>query len=77
LIGINKTKKLARSNSLLLSQQVYGKEHVCTHHLDTYYKPKYLKSVEDGKHVFGYPDGLPGGWCKHKKIHLVGHSQGG
>ena len=46
------------------------------HHIDTYYKPKYLKSVADGEHVLAYPDGIPGGWCKHRKIHFVGHSQG-
>ena len=57
----------------MVSEQVYGKEHVCKEHPDTYYKPKYLKRVEDGK-IYAYPNGLPGGWCKHRKIHLVGHS---
>jgi hypothetical protein len=67
-------RKLAYRGGLKLSEQVYGKEHMQKHHLDTYYKPKYLKSVIDGKHVLGFPDGLPGGWCRHRKIHLVGHS---
>lgn len=27
--------------------------------------------------VFGYPNGIPGGWSLERKIHFVGHSQGG
>ena len=26
--------------------------------------------------MLAYPSGLPGGWSKHRKVHLVGHSQG-
>lgn len=66
----------AHGKKVKLCEEVYGKEHVSHHHLDSYYKPKYLKSVVDGKHVLAYPDGIPGGWCRHRKIHLVGHSQG-
>lgn len=57
-------------------EEVYGKEHVDQHHHDTFYKAKYLRTTADERHMLAYPDGLPGGWCRHRKIHLIGHSQG-
>ncbi|CDW88607.1 small nuclear ribonucleoprotein [Stylonychia lemnae] len=75
LIGISKIQEEARKKELQLSQVVYGVEHVRDVHSDTYYKIRYLKKVVDGR-IFAYPNGIPGGWCRHRKIHLVGHSWG-
>jgi len=58
-----------------VSETVYGVDHVRDIHNDTYYKVRYLKKIVDGR-IFAYPNGIPGGWCKHRKIHLVGHSWG-
>lgn len=55
-------------------EEVYGVQHVEGHHHDTFYKPKYLRTLADQRHMLAYPDGIPGGWCRHRKIHLVGHS---
>jgi hypothetical protein len=76
LIGITRVSKDAEKEGLNLCEKVYGKDHASAHHLDHYLKPRYLKSVADGKYVLAYPDGIPGGWCRHRKVHLVGHSQG-
>lgn len=43
LVGIIRTKKAAEMNKLILAEQVYGQEHFQKDHIDTYYKPKYLK----------------------------------
>jgi triacylglycerol esterase/lipase EstA (alpha/beta hydrolase family) len=26
--------------------------------------------------ILAYPGGLPGGWCKHRKVHFICHSLG-
>jgi len=59
----------------MLSYEVYGESHVKEHHRDTFYKPRYLKRLLNGK-MLAYPNGIPGGWCKHRKIHFIGHSLG-
>jgi len=76
LVGVACTQMAAERLKLRISDLVYGKEHMLKHHEDGYYKPKYLRTVEDKRHVMAYPNGIPGGWCKHRKIHFVGHSQG-
>ena len=54
---------------------VYGREHAHKMHLDTYYKIRSLRNTMHGK-ILAYPEGLPGGWCKHRKAHFIGHSMG-
>lgn len=43
------------------------------------YKPRYLRQLRGGdtsQQIFAFPDGLPGGWGSHRKIHIIAHSQG-
>jgi len=75
LVGIRRVEIHARKNQVLLSEQVYGSEHVREKHQDTFYKIKYLKRKEKGR-IWAYPHGVPGGWSSERKLHLVGHSQG-
>lgn len=84
LIGIQSLKEEAEHHSecsenekheLNIADLVYGKEHVEHEHADNFYKPKYLKTQQKGK-ILAYPNGIPGGWCKHRKVHFVCHSLG-
>jgi hypothetical protein len=75
VIGIAKIAEEVKKHEMETSEIVYGKDHVDIQHADTYYKPKYLRRVTQGK-IYAYPNGIPGGWCKHRKIHFVGHSWG-
>jgi hypothetical protein len=56
-----------------MAELVYGKKHANEDHKEHFYKPRYLRRIIDGK-VFAYPNGLPGGWGKDRRVHLVGHS---
>eukprot|EP00350_Pseudokeronopsis_sp_OXSARD2_P014000 CAMPEP_0170543442 /NCGR_PEP_ID=MMETSP0211-20121228/2554_1 /TAXON_ID=311385 /ORGANISM="Pseudokeronopsis sp., Strain OXSARD2" /LENGTH=234 /DNA_ID=CAMNT_0010846815 /DNA_START=501 /DNA_END=1205 /DNA_ORIENTATION=- len=58
-----------------ISYLVYGRDHCLKQHGDHFYKARLLKNIEYGK-ILGYPHGLPGGWCRHRKVHFVGHSMG-
>ena len=43
------------------------------------YRPRYLRQLRGGdtsQQLFAFPDGLPGGWNAHRKVHLIAHSQG-
>lgn len=58
---------------------VYGREHFEKYHagMQTHYKPKYLRSVrKEVNKIYAFPNGIPGGWSKERKIHFVAHSQG-
>jgi triacylglycerol esterase/lipase EstA (alpha/beta hydrolase family) len=57
---------------------VYGKDHVTQHHKGTFYKIKYLKTLDsETNQVIAFPNGLPGfNSGSIKKIHFVGHSMG-
>lgn len=75
MVGIFTVQRLAEEKGNLLIEQVYGKEHADHDHQEKYYKPKYLRRIIKNK-ILGYPNGLPGGWDKSRKVHFVGHSQG-
>eukprot|EP00347_Sterkiella_histriomuscorum_P013798 403363324 len=75
IVGIVKIREEAYKKDMMECEVVYGKEHVHKEHNEIYYKPRYLKRVKEGK-IYAYPNGLPGGWCKHRKVHMVGHSWG-
>ena len=60
-----------------LAREVYGHEHFDKEHaaFQTCYKPRYLRQVKRhfGK-IYGFPKGIPGGWSKQKKVHVIAHS---
>ena len=60
-----------------LARQVYGEEHFdqCHDGYQTFYKPRYLRSVNNDK-IYAFPHGVPCGWSKHKKLHFIAHSMG-
>ena len=67
------------SNDETLARAVYGPEHFDKEHKghQTYYKPRYLRVVKNNlKKIYGFPQGLPGGWSKQRKVHFIAHSQG-
>jgi len=66
-----------KGNGADLAEHVYGKEHFDQHHkgLMTFYKEKYLRQKkEDIKLIYGFPNGVPGGWSQTRKLHFIGHS---
>ena len=66
---------MAQKQGVSVAEIVYGKQHVEKYHKSKVYKPKYLKTLKNGR-MYGFPDGLPG-FSTGQKIHLMGHSMGG
>jgi len=80
LIGIIpfKEQRGLVANDGELARAVYGSAHFCEHHAEqTVYKPRYIRQVKQqfGK-IYGFPKGIPGGWNKQRKVHIIAHSQG-
>ena len=44
--------------------------------MQKFYKPKMLRQIAGHSMMLAYPDGLPGGWNKERKVHFIAHSQG-
>jgi len=60
-----------------LAELIYGKEHFDKDHAGfmTFYKEKYLRQKRDDLGlIYGFPNGVPGGWSETRKLHFVGHS---
>jgi triacylglycerol esterase/lipase EstA (alpha/beta hydrolase family) len=69
--GISKS-----NNGPELARAIYGHQHFCEEHThQNAYKPRLLRNVRDDM-VFGFPNGIPGGWDSENKIHFVCHSMG-
>ena len=82
IVGILEIRRLhgITGNGPDLARAVYGKSHFEKEHAEfqSFYKPRYMRVVkQEINKIYGFPGGLPGGWSKERKIHLVAHSQGG
>lgn len=74
---MNNIEKQAQANDCDIPRVVYGAVHYEEEHVESYYKPRFLRRVLDnGNVILAYPDGLPGGFSLQNRIHFVGHSQG-
>ena len=66
-------------NSEKLASAVYGATHFDSYHkgFQTFYKPHYLRKVKKNlDKIYAFPQGLPGGWSSHRKVHFICHSLG-
>jgi hypothetical protein len=80
-VGINEVRRRAglsaNDNGPNLARAVYGSDHFEEEHsMQKFYKPKMLRQIVGHDIMLAYPDGLPGGWNQHRKIHIIAHSQG-
>ena len=73
LVGASRFEAVGHSLGCHMAELVYGETHFYKEHKDSFYKRRYLRRVVKGK-ILAFPDGITGGWCKHRKVHLIGHS---